>query len=111
MNIKINFKNQAFVKSYGNSILFVDEKFNISGLKKIISVSEYSYILDLLKNEDLEKKIITFDISSKRKIILVALKKNLTASDAENLGAKCYDLFKKLCWTFFAWNKTKILFI
>ncbi len=102
MNIKINFKNQAFGKSYGNSILFVDEKFNISGLKKLISVSEYSYITDLLKNEDLEKKIITFDISSKRKIILVAFKKNLNSSDAENLGAKCYDLFKKL-------NKTEYI--
>ena len=109
MNIKINFKNQAFLKSYGNSILFVDEKFNISGLKKIISVSEYSYILDLLKNEDLEKKIITFDISSKRKIILVALKKNLTASDAENLGAKCYDLFKKLNKTEYIINSNSAL--
>ena len=81
MNIKINFKNQAFGKSYGNSILFVDEKFNISGLKKLISASEYSYITDLLKNEDFEKKIITFDLSSKRKIILVACKKNFTSSD------------------------------
>ena len=96
MNIKINFKNQAFGKSNGNLILFVDEKFNISSLKKLISISEYSYIQDLLKNEDLEKKIITFDISSKRKIILISLKKNLTNSDAENLGAKCYDLFKNL---------------
>ena len=56
MNIKINFKNQAFSKSYGNLLLFVDEKFNISSLKKLISISEYSYIQDLLKNESLEKK-------------------------------------------------------
>ena len=104
MNIKINFKNQAFGKSYGNSILFVDEKFNISGLKKLISASEYSYITDLLKNEDFEKKIITFDLSSKRKIILVACKKNFTSSDVENLGAKCYDLFKQL-------NKTDYVII
>ena len=96
MNIKINFKNQAFNKSYGNLILFVDEKFNISNLKKLISVSEYSYIQDLLKHENLEKKIITFDISSKRKIILISLKNNLSNSDVENLGAKCYDIFKKL---------------
>ena len=75
-------------------LLFVDEKFNISSLKKLISVSEYSYIQDLLKNESLEKKIITFDISSKRKIILISLKNDSTESDAENLVAKCYDLFK-----------------
>ena len=109
MNIKINFKNQAFGKSYGNSILFVDEKFNISGLKKLISASEYSYIIDLLKNEDLEKNFITFDLSSKRKIILVALKKNLNSFDAENLGAKCYDLFKKLNKTEYVLNSNSVL--
>ena len=108
MNIKINFKNQAFSKSYGNLLLFVDEKFNISSLKKLISVSEYSYIQDLLKNESLEKKIITFDISSKRKIILISLKNNSTKSDAENLGAKCYDLFKKLNKTDYVLNSNSI---
>ena len=96
MNIKINFKNRAFNKSSGNVVLFVDEKFNISGLKKLISQSEYSYILDLLKSEDLKKKILFFDISSKRKIILISFKKNFTYSDVENLGAKCFDLFNKL---------------
>ena len=108
MNIKINFKNQAFGKSNGNLILFVDEKFNISSLKKLISVSEYSYILDLLKNEDIKKKIITFDISSKRKIILISLKKDLSNSDAENLGAKCYDLFKNLNKTEYTINTNSI---
>ena len=108
MNIKINFKNQAFSKSYGNSIFFVDEKFNISSLKKLISNSEYAYILDLLKNEDLKKKIVTFDISSKRKIILISLKKNLTNFDAENLGAKCYGLFKKFNKTDYILNSNSI---
>ena len=108
MNIKINFKNQAFSKSYGNLILFVDEKFNISSLKKLISNSEYAYILDLLKNEDLKKKIVTFDISSKRKIFLISLKKNLTNFDAENLGAKCYGLFKKFNKTDYILNSNSI---
>ena len=96
MNIKVNFKKQASDKSNVNSLLFVDEKFNISGLKKHISNSEFSYISDLLKTKDFKKKIITFDISSKKKIILVSLEKNITNSDAENLGAKCYDLFNEL---------------
>ena len=96
MNIKVNFKKQASDKSNVNSLLFVDEKFNISGLKKHISNSEFSYISDLLKIKDFKKKIITFDISSKKKIILVSLEKNITNSNAENLGAKCYDLFNEL---------------
>ena len=56
MNIKINFKRQIFTKTDANLILFVDEKFNINGLKKHISDSEYSYISDLLKTKDIKKK-------------------------------------------------------
>ena len=96
MNIKINFKKQVLGKSYVNPILFVDEKFNINGIKKHISNSEYSYISDLLNKKDDKKKIVTFDISSKKKIILISLKRNLTDSDAENLGAKCYVILNEL---------------
>ena len=95
MNIKVNFKKKAFSRSNANTLLFVDEKFNITSLKKHISNSEYSYISDLLKTKDNKKKIVTFDISSKKKIILVSFNKDLTNSDAENLGAKCYDFFSK----------------
>ena len=96
MNIKIYYKKQTFTKSIGNLILFADENFNINGLKKHISNSEYSYISDLLKKKDSKKRIITFDISSKKKIILVSIKKDLTSTDAENLGAKCYDILNEL---------------
>ena len=58
MNIKINFKRQIFSKTDANLILFVDEKFNINGLKKHISDSEYSYISDLLKTKDINKKFL-----------------------------------------------------
>ena len=92
MNIEINFKNRAFNKSLGNLILFVDEKFNISSLKKYISSSEYTYISDLIKTKDLRKKIISFEINSKKKIILISFKKNFSTFDAENLGAKCYSI-------------------
>ncbi len=74
-------------------MLFVDENFNISPLKKLIPTSEYSFIHDLLKISDKKKKIITLEISSKKIISLVSLKKNLTSSNAESLGAKLYDHF------------------
>jgi leucyl aminopeptidase len=95
MSVQINYKS-AYKKNSINSILFVDEKYSISNLKKFISNSEYSFVLDLLKTRDLKKKIISFDINSKRKIILVSLKKNLKNSEAENLGAKFYDLYREL---------------
>ena len=94
MSININYKTTSNKKNFENLVLFVDEKFNISHLKQYILKSEYSFISDLLKIRDHKKKIINFDINSKRKIILVSLKTNLTSSDAENLGAKFYNLFK-----------------
>ena len=99
MNITINFKNHISSKFTGNSILFVDEKFNISTLKKYILSSEYSYINDLLKTKDDKKKIITFDINSRKKIILISLKKNNSNSEAENLGAQCYNVIN-VCKSF-----------
>ena len=96
MKIEINFKNRVSDKSERNFILFVDEKLNITGLKKILSNTEYSYISDLIRSEDQKKKILTFDINSKKKIILISFKGNFNISDAENLGAECYDLFSKL---------------
>ena len=77
MSIKINYKKGLSKKNSSNLIMFVDEKFNLSGLKKHISISEYSFIFDLLKTQDVKKKILSFDFSSKKKIILVSLKKIL----------------------------------
>ena len=108
MNIKVNFKKQAFNKSNANLILFADEKFNITGIKKHISNSEYSYISDLLNNKDDKKKIVTFDISSKKKIILVSLKRNLTDSDLENLGAQCYVILNELKETEYVVNSDSV---
>ena len=94
MSVKINYKNSSVKKNSSNLVLFSDEKFNISALKKHISSTEYSYISDLIKTRDLKKKILSFDLNSKRKIILVSLSKSITISDVENLGANFYVLFK-----------------
>ena len=94
MNIKINFKKQVFNKPNVNLILFVDEKFNISTLKKHISNTEYSYISDLLKIKEDKKKIITFDINSKKKIVLISLQKSINNSVVENLGAEFCSYLK-----------------
>ena len=96
MSVQINYKNGLSKKNISNLVLFVGENFNFSSLKKHISSSEYSYISDLLKTKDLKKKILTFDISSKRKIILISFKDKLINFEAENLGAKFYDLFKEI---------------
>ena len=88
MAVQINYKNSGLNKDTANLVLFVDEKFNIKGLKRYISQTEFSYISDLLKNSDLKKNLLLFEINSKRSIFLVSIKKDQKASDIENLGAK-----------------------
>ena len=88
MTVQINYKSNIARKAATNLILFVDEKFNISGLKKYISNFEYSYISDLLNNSDLSKELLVFEINSKKKIFLASIKKDIKTSDIENLGAK-----------------------
>ena len=94
MSVTINYKGNSSKKKSSNLILFSDEKFTISSLKKHISKNEYLYISDLIKTRDLKDKIQSFDISSKKKVILISLKKNIENSEIENLGAKFYDEFK-----------------
>ena len=94
MTVQISYKNKKTKNNAQNLVLFIDEKFNVSSLKKHVSGSDYAFIADLIKKRDEKKKILSFDISSKKKIILVSLKKNITNSDLENLGASFYDQFK-----------------
>ena len=88
MSIQINYNNNSKTKPQANLVLFTDEKFNINGLRKYLSNSEFSYISDLLKNSDIKKDLLFFEINSKKTIFLVSIKKDLKTSDIENLGAK-----------------------
>ena len=96
MSITINYNRNLSKKNIYNNVLFVDEKFGLSDLKKHVSKTDFSLISDLIKTKDLKKKIIEFDISSKKKIILVSIKKNINSAEAENLGALFFDLYKNL---------------
>ena len=94
MSVVINYNSNLPKKNSGNIILFTDEKYNISNLKKYISKNEYSFLSDLIKTKDSKEKIHSFDFNSKKKIILVSLKKDISSTDVETLGANFYDLFK-----------------
>jgi leucyl aminopeptidase len=91
MAIKINYSKKTTSKSSGNLALFADEKFSISGLKKNLSNSEFTYINDLLKTSDLKKNLLVFEVNSKKKIILISAKKDLKSFDIENLGAEFFS--------------------
>ncbi len=90
MTIKIKFSKNISNKNNKNIVLFSNDKFNIDGLKKYLSNSEFSYIHDLLKTSDLKKNLFVFEVNSKKKIVLISIKKNLKTSEFENLGAEFY---------------------
>jgi leucyl aminopeptidase len=91
MSIKINYLKKKIEKSSGNLVLFTDEKFRINSLKKYLSNLEFSYINDLLKNSDLKKNLFVFEVNSKKKIVLISIKKDLKNYAIENLGAEFYN--------------------
>ena len=90
MSIKINYSNKSPGDLSSNTVLFSDEKFNTSNLRKYLSGSELSYINEILKTSDNKKNLYVFEVSSKKKIILISIKKGLKTSDTENLGAELY---------------------
>ena len=94
MSIKINYINKPSNEIESNLVFFIDEKLNINNLKKLISTSEFTYISDLLKISDAKKTIFVFEINSKKKIILISIKKDLKLFDVENLGADFYNQIK-----------------
>ena len=91
MTVQILFKNND---NSNNQVLFVEENFNTNSIKKHVSSADLSYIKEILKNNDLKKKILSLDLNSKKRLILVSVKKKLESSDIENLGAELYNYVK-----------------
>jgi len=77
-----------------NQVLFVEDNYNINTIKKHVSSADLSYIKEILKNNDLKKKILSLDLNSKKRLILLSIKKKLESSDIENLGADFYNYIK-----------------
>ena len=77
MTIQINYKNLYSKKDLTNLVLFVDENFNINSLKKHLLNLEFSYISDMLKNSDLKKDLLFFEVNSKKTVFLVSVKKEV----------------------------------
>ena len=91
MTVQILYKNND---NSNNQVLFVEENYNINTIKKHVSSADLSYIKEILKNNDLKKKILSLDLNSKKRLILVSIKKKLESSDIENLGADFYNYIK-----------------
>ena len=108
MSIKISYKTSSFVVKPRNLIFFVNEQYSVSGLKKYFTKSEHNFVSDILKSLDLTKKVISFDLSSKKKIFLISLEKNITSSNVENLGGDFFNFIKELNQEEFLLNSGEI---
>ncbi len=91
MTVQILHKNNDNSK---NQVLFVEENYNTNSIKKNLSNAELYYIKEILKNSDLKKKILSLDLNSKKRLILISVKKKLEIADIENLGADFYNYVK-----------------
>ena len=90
MSIEISYSKKTISGTSANLILFTNDRFNTNNLKKYLSGSDFTYINEILKTSDLKKNLFVFEVSSKRKIILVSIKNNIKTSDIENLGAELF---------------------
>ena len=84
MPVKISYSKQSKQSNKSstvNQVLFSDEKFNTKNLRKYLLNSELNYINDLLKTSDLKKNLLVFEVNSKKKIVIVSIKKNLKTSE------------------------------
>ena len=96
MSIFISYKNKSSKAKTSNFIFFVDEKFSLTGLKKHFTDNENGFINDVIKSQNLSKKIISFDINSKKKIFLISVKSIINLSQVENLGAEFFNYLKDI---------------
>ena len=81
MTVQVLYINKTSHKQSVNLVLFTDENFNTSDLKNYTTNKEFSYIKDLLKNDNLKKNLLRFEINSKKTIFLLSIKENLKTSD------------------------------
>ena len=76
MSIKINYSNYSKDKTANAYTLFTKENFNTKYIVTFFSNSEITYIQNILKKRDLKKNILSFDLNSKTKIILIDMNRD-----------------------------------
>ena len=73
MIININYNKAISNKLISNYALFSRENYNINFLKNYFSDLEITSIKEIIKNINLKKNIISFNLNSKKKIFLIKI--------------------------------------
>ena len=96
MSVQVVYKNKGKSSNSGVIALFANEVFQVKNLLGFMSGNESSFVQKILKNKKNNKeKIISFNISEKTTVIVIAVKKDLNGHGIENLGASFFNFVKK----------------
>ena len=96
MSVQVVYKNKGKSSNSGVIALFANEVFQVKDPLRFMSGNESSFVQKILKNKKNNKdKIISFNISEKTTVIVIAVKKDLNDHGIENLGASFFNFVKK----------------
>ena len=92
MTVKLNFVSTTKNLNVSNISLFIKDKFDSSYFKNFFKSQETKLIEQFLKKQNNNKKILFFNISPNKNIILVRVNKE---TNIENLGAEFFNFIKE----------------
>jgi len=95
MTIKIEYKKKIDFTNVPLLVLFVTDNFKLKNIERLFNNTELEYIKDIIKKTNTQKNIISFNLNSKRKIILANIDDNISISNAQSFGAELLDYLKK----------------
>jgi leucyl aminopeptidase len=95
MTVQVSHINKANIKTSYNQVLFTNKNLDTNNLKTGFTKDEGIFIKDILKKKNNKKDIFLFNVSSKKKLILIPVKEDLDETGVENLGAEFYNFIKK----------------
>jgi len=96
MIIKINYTKNINKNQISNYALLLNNFNNLNELKSLFTKFEINSIKEILKNLNLNKNIISFNLDSKKNFFLIKTNENLNKFEIENLGAEFYEYIKNL---------------
>ncbi len=95
MSIKISYSKGISEKNIKNYVLFSNDDFKINGLAKLsLSKNTNQINKTINSNKSKKKDIISFNVNSDQKIILIKTKNNQGSTENEKKGANFFNFIK-----------------
>ena len=99
MNNIIVFENKIAKYDDYADVYFINEHLNTKDISNFFTNQDskkIKFYLSKLNKNKIKENIIDFDLSERKKIIFIIIKKSLLSFDLEQLGAKLFTFLKKI---------------